>query len=57
MTDNAAFTTLMEQGSRLHAAGQAEQALAQFEKALAAQPDNVDAANACATVLTQLGKP
>jgi len=35
MTDTAAFKTLMEQGSNLHAAGQAEQALIRFEQALA----------------------
>jgi len=57
MTDTAAFKTLMELGSNLHAAGQAEQALIRFEQALALAPQNIDAASACATVLSQLGQP
>lgn len=57
MTDNdAAFTNLMRQGASLHAAGQSEQALVRFERALALAPQNVDAANACATVLSELGQ-
>ncbi len=57
MTDTGAFKTLMEQGSNLHAAGQPGQALVRFEQALALAPQNIDAASACATVLSQLGQP
>ena len=44
-------------GSSLHQAGHAERALVEFEKALAAQPDDLHAANACATLLCELQRP
>lgn len=47
----------MLRGAQLHAAGQLEQALIAFEKALALQPDNVNAASACATLLHALSRP
>lgn len=57
MTDNnAAFADLMRQGSSLHAAGRRERALVCFEQALALEPGHTDAANACATVLSELGQ-
>jgi predicted O-linked N-acetylglucosamine transferase (SPINDLY family) len=47
----------MTQGASLHAAGQPERALVAFEKALALQPGNTDAASACATMLAVMGQP
>lgn len=47
----------MLRGSQLHAAGQLEQALIAFEKALALQPTDVNAASACATLLSALSRP
>lgn len=47
----------MLRGARLHASGQLEQALIAFEKALALQPDDVNAASACATLLSALSRP
>ncbi|SFU29009.1 Predicted O-linked N-acetylglucosamine transferase, SPINDLY family [Polaromonas sp. YR568] len=47
----------MLRGAQLHAAGQLEQALIAFEKALALQPDDVNAASACATLLSALSRP
>jgi protein O-GlcNAc transferase len=57
MTDSAAFVVLMQEGARHHGDSQPEKALLAFEKALALEPLNPDAANACATVLTELGQP
>lgn len=56
MTDTSPFNALMEQGSALHAAGHAEQALVSFEKALEIDGTSVQAANACATLLSELGQ-
>lgn len=47
----------MLRGAQLHAAGQLEQALLAFEKALALQPNDVNAASACATLLSALSRP
>jgi protein O-GlcNAc transferase len=47
----------MLRGAQLHAAGQLEQALIAFEKALALQPGDVNAASACATLLSALSRP
>ena len=47
----------MLRGSQLHAAGQLEQALIAFENALALQPTDVNAASACATLLSALSRP
>jgi protein O-GlcNAc transferase len=47
----------MLRGAQLHASGQLEQALIAFEKALALQPDDVNAASACATLLSALSRP
>jgi protein O-GlcNAc transferase len=47
----------MLRGAQLHAAGQLEQALIAFEKALALQPNDVNAASACATLLSALSRP
>lgn len=52
-----AYGPLMAQGSRLHEAGKLAQALACFEQALAIAPTSVNVASACATVLTELGRP
>ncbi len=49
--------TWMLRGAQLHAAGQLEQALIAFEKALALQPNDVNAASACATLLSALSRP
>ena len=57
MTDAGHFSSCMERGAALHAAGQPEQALMAFEKALALQPADTNAASACATLLTALGQP
>lgn len=57
MIEPTPFKTLMAHGSAAHAAGRAEQALALFEQALAMEPASTDAANACATLLSQLGQP
>jgi protein O-GlcNAc transferase len=56
MTDTSPFNTLMEQGSALHAAGHPEQALVSFEKALAIDGTSLQAANACATLLSEVGQ-
>ncbi|MFS2036769.1 tetratricopeptide repeat protein [Polaromonas sp. CT11-55] len=47
----------MLRGAQLHAAGQLEQALAAFEQALALNPQDVNAASACATLLSLLDRP
>lgn len=47
----------MLRGAQLHAAGQLEQALIAFENALALQPDDVNTASACATLLSALSRP
>src|SRR5687767_8860729 len=47
----------MLRGAQLHASGQLEQALIAFEKALALQADDVNAASACATLLSVLSRP
>lgn len=51
---NDSFANHMANGAALHAAGQSEQALLAFEKALALRPDSANAASACATLLTVL---
>jgi len=56
MTDTSAFSSCMDQGAALHAAGQPEQALVAFEQAMALAPDSADAASACATMLGVLGQ-
>lgn len=50
------YASLMEQGSALHTAGQAERALVAFERALALQPGDADAASACAAMLSGAGQ-
>ncbi len=47
----------MLRGTQLHAAGQLEQSLIAFENALALQPNDVNAASACATLLSALSRP
>jgi predicted O-linked N-acetylglucosamine transferase (SPINDLY family) len=47
----------MTHGAQLHAGGQPEQALIAFEQALALAPGDVNAASACATLLSQLSRP
>ncbi len=47
----------MLHGAQLHAAGRLEQALIAFEQALALQPNDVNAASACATLLSALSRP
>ena len=51
------FDSLMQRGGDLHQQGQPEQALALFERALALRPDDLNAATACAAVLTELQRP
>jgi len=46
----------MQQGARLDAAGQPEQALVAFERALALQPGDAQAASACAAMLSRMGQ-
>jgi protein O-GlcNAc transferase len=48
--------SLLAQGQALHADGQTAQALALFEQALAQDTNSLDAANACAALLVELGK-
>jgi protein O-GlcNAc transferase len=58
MPDGAAdHTTGMLRGTKLHAAGQLEQALSAFEHALALNPRDVNTAAACATLLSLLDRP
>lgn len=57
MTERLPPTDLMQRGAALHAAGQAERALGLFEQALAHDPASIQAASACATVLSELGRP
>jgi protein O-GlcNAc transferase len=47
----------MLRGTRLHAAGQPENALFAFEQALALSPQDVNTASACATLLSLLDRP
>lgn len=47
----------MQRGAQLHAEGRLEQALIAFEQALALAPDDVNAASACATLLSALSRP
>jgi len=47
----------MLRGAQLHAAGRLEQALIAFENALALEPRDVNAASACATLLSALSRP
>lgn len=47
----------MSHGTALHAAGRLEQALFAFEQALALGPRDVNAASACATLLSLLDRP
>jgi protein O-GlcNAc transferase len=48
--------SLLQQGSHLHKLGQLSQALACFREALALDTSNLEAANACATLLLELGR-
>ncbi len=57
MTESTPFVALMQEGARQHRARQPEQALLAFEKALTLEPGNINASNACATLLTELGQP
>jgi predicted O-linked N-acetylglucosamine transferase (SPINDLY family) len=56
MTPPATYAELMEQGSNMHAAGQPERALVAFERALALQPGDANAASACAAMLAGTGQ-
>ena len=47
----------MLRGTQLHADGRLEQALAAFENALALAPGDINAASACATLLSVLSRP
>ncbi len=51
------FLALMQQGSRLHAAGRLPESLAAFEQARRVRPGDMQAASACATLLTATGQP
>ncbi len=51
-----AVADLLKQGEQLHLAGQLSQALALFQQALAQDSSHLPAANACATVLLELGR-
>lgn len=55
--DTASHAEWMAQGTQLHSAGQPGQALVAFEKAWALAPLDVNAASACATLLTELDRP
>jgi len=57
MTNPPSFASHMQDGARLHQSGQPEQALVCFERALALQPADTQAASACATLLSELGQP
>lgn len=57
MHPSSDFKLLMREGTSLHRDGKPEQALVCFERARALEPDNPNAANACATLLTSLGQP
>ena len=54
-TDN--FDQLMQAGASMHTEGRREEALAAFEQALAQRPQDLNAATACASVLTELQRP
>ena len=56
MTPSESFHQLMAQGSALHEAGQAAQALASFRQAQALSPGDAQAASACAALLSELGQ-
>ena len=56
-TAPASHAQWMLHGTQQHAAGQLEQALIAFENALSIEPDDVNAASACATLLTLLDRP
>ena len=56
MTSADVFKDQMEQGTALHREGRTAQALACFEQALAQAPTDIQAASACATVLSELGQ-
>ncbi|CAN5726046.1 hypothetical protein BH11PSE7_BH11PSE7_04370 [soil metagenome] len=51
------FKVHMELGAALHKAGQPEQALVAFEKALSLVPRDTQAVSACATLLFELDRP
>ena len=51
------FDQLMQAGAGLHTEGRREEALAAFEQALAQRPQDLNAATACASVLTELQRP
>ena len=50
------YPDLMDLGGQLHAAGQPERALVAFERALALQPGDANAASACAAMLAGAGQ-
>ncbi|RZJ16036.1 MAG: hypothetical protein EOO54_17875, partial [Haliea sp.] len=54
---HAVHTACMARGRQLHAAGKPELALLEFERALAAQPGDVNAVSACATMLSIMNRP
>jgi protein O-GlcNAc transferase len=56
MNQHGDYASHMEQGAALHAAGQREQALVAFERALTLRPGDANAASACATLLSSLGQ-
>ena len=55
--ESAVFMAAMLRGKSLHESKQAELALVEFEKALALRPGDIQAASACAALLTELGLP
>lgn len=57
MTNSSAFQELMQRGSQLYEEGKTGLALIEFQRALALEPGNLNAASACATLLTQLNQP
>lgn len=57
MTRPADYDQRMAHGAALHAAGQVERALVEFEQALVLRPGDADAASACAALLAGSGQP
>ena len=55
--DLKSYERSMQLGATLHAAGQQAQALGAFEQALTHAPQDVNAASACAALLTELKRP
>ena len=57
MTKSSDFDSLMQRGSQLFEEGQTALALVEFQKAHALAPTDINAASACATLLSHLNQP